>query len=40
MATQPALSREVLASAPATYFRAVDGMDVDAILSASPKTPR
>lgn len=32
MATQPALSREALAAAPASYFRAVDAMDVDAIL--------
>ena len=32
MATQPALSREALAAAPASCFRAVDAMDVDAIL--------
>jgi len=32
MATQPALTREALAEAPASYFRAVDAMDVDAIL--------
>ena len=32
MATQPALSREALAAAPASYFRAVDAMDVDAIV--------
>jgi hypothetical protein len=33
MATQQGLSREVLASIPVTYFKAVDDMDVDAILS-------
>ena len=33
MATQQGLSREVLASIPATYFKAVDDMDVDAIVS-------
>jgi ketosteroid isomerase-like protein len=32
MATQPALSREQLAAAPASYFKAVDDMDVDRIV--------
>ncbi len=33
MATNTALSREQLASLPDTYFKAVDAMDVDAILA-------
>ena len=34
MATAPAaLSRDVLAAAPETYFKAVDAMDVDAVLA-------
>jgi uncharacterized protein (TIGR02246 family) len=34
MATQsPALTREALAALPASYFRAVDAQDLDAVLS-------
>ena len=39
MASAPAaVSYETLAKAPDTYFKAVDAMDIEGVLTASPTT--